>query len=329
MRKKFVVITSINEINDNIRKFANFRDWHVVIIGDKKSPPISKTPESNITFLNIDNQKELGFNFFDVCPFNHYARKNLGYIYALKQGAEYILDTDDDNCPYDTWGEDISFSDTSELRSISGPKFVNIYKHFTDEQIWPRGFPLNLISNKTSPEINGKKQHKIAVWQGLADKDPDVDAIYRLVVNKMVTFDKKEPIALENGVYCPFNTQNTVWTLASCFPYIYVPISVSFRFCDILRGYIAQRGFESMNAKLAFTSASVYQERNDHNLMHDFIDEITCYTDVTRTVELLDSLKLEGIPKRDIVTIYENLQKIGVVKEADIEGVKAFISDLP
>ena len=39
------------------------------------------------------------FTIANLLPKNHYTRKNLGYLYAIKNGADAIIDTDDDNFP--------------------------------------------------------------------------------------------------------------------------------------------------------------------------------------------------------------------------------------
>ena len=37
------------------------------------------------------------FPLVDVLPWNHFGRKNIGYIYAIHHGAQIIWDFDDDN----------------------------------------------------------------------------------------------------------------------------------------------------------------------------------------------------------------------------------------
>ena len=61
------------------------------------------------------------------------------------------------------------------------------------------------------------------IWQGLADRNPDIDAIYRLTQPLPVHFDKtKLRIALAEGSICPFNSQNTTW-FREAFPLMYLP----------------------------------------------------------------------------------------------------------
>ena len=72
----------------------------------------------------------------------------MGYFYALKQGAEFIFDTDDDNIPkkkflnlFSTYSKNFEIYDSIEHEAI------NIYKYFTEKNIWPRGLPLTSINN--------------------------------------------------------------------------------------------------------------------------------------------------------------------------------------
>ncbi len=322
--QKYIVITSVNNLTEAVRKFAEVEGWRVVLVGDRKTPPVDEYP--NVTFLSVEEQGRLGFNLYDFCPFDHYSRKNLGYLYAIKSGAEFIADTDDDNIPYDFWGRDVS-PEPCSMEVVTGPKVVNVYRFFTDEFVWPRGFPLPLVSGGSMPEVREMHDQRIGVWQGLVDRDPDVDAIYRLVYGKLIEFNSRPPIVLDEGVYCPFNSQNTIWS-AEAFPYLYLPAHVNFRFTDILRGYIAQRGIWALNMKLAFTSASAYQDRNEHDLMSDFTDEIPCYTQVETVMEILDGIVLTGRPHDDLRRLYTALFEAGIVKSEEIEGINAWIEDV-
>lgn len=323
---KYTIITSINGITEAVQRYSEIEGWHVILVGDKKTPSIKIRSCSNITYLSVKEQRELGFKSYDLCPFNHYSRKNLGYLYAIKQGAKLIADADDDNIPYSDWGDSITCR-PSNLEIVSAPKCVNVYRFFTDQFVWPRGFPLPALSDKSESKIEAMQEQKIAIWQGLADGEPDVDAIYRLVVGEPIYWKSRRPLALERSVYCPINSQNTIWTVEA-FPYLYLPTTVSFRFTDILRGYIAQRGIWAMNAKVAFTSASVYQDRNAHDLMADFIDEIPCYTQVDKVIDILDKAKLTGHPHDDFGLVYKMLFEEGVVKHEELDGISAWMEDL-
>ena len=135
-----------------------------------------------------------------MLPFNSYTRKNIGYLYAILHGAEYIYDTDDDNKPYGAFlvylqqkhsakGLD-QFDYTaniSGLRYISksnniSEKLFNPYQFYGFKNMWPRGFPLEYLqghSNGDDKMVSCRKMKTPVVQQGVVHNDPDVDAIFR------------------------------------------------------------------------------------------------------------------------------------------------------
>lgn len=319
-----IIITTINPPTTGIRKFHAMRNRHLLIVGDTRTPAYATTDAD--VFLSVDDQKTLGYRLHDLLPYRHYCRKNLGYLYAIARGAHTIYDTDDDNLPYDDWQFPTFDADTT----ISSPtRFVNPYSIFAPnhpDPLWPRGLPLDHI--RTTQELTPTPTPvPIGVWQGLADGDPDVDAIYRLLYPPGVKFNRHPPFALTMGNYTPFNSQNTLWHRAA-FPYLYLPATVSFRFTDILRGYVAQRGLTAMGLHLGFTHATVYQERNDHDLMRDFRDEVECYVGIHEVVRCLHACDLAGHPLDDLLVMYANLAKESLVPDREISIVEAWIEDL-
>ncbi|MGV7222864.1 MAG: STELLO glycosyltransferase family protein [Nitrospinales bacterium] len=322
---KYIVITTINPKSEGIGRFESFDDWKIVLVGDKKSQTIKSS--GNLIFLSIEDQKDLGYKFFELCPYNHYARKNLGYLYAIEQGAEVIYDTDDDNIPYEHWSVP-KFVCNSQY--LSNKRFVNAYKYFSKELIWPRGYPLDEIHSEAFSHVTENESVDVGVWQGLADDDPDVDALYRLIISpsmqKSIKFERKEPIFLNRSQYCPFNSQNTLWN-KELFPLLYLPATVSFRFTDILRGYLAQRCMWEKELYLGFCSATVYQRRNEHNLMKDFKDEIECYINTKSIVNLIDSIDLNQNLCDSLLKLYSELALSGYVKESEVTILKAWIED--
>jgi hypothetical protein len=51
----------------------------------------------NCIYLDVSSQKKLFPKLSELLPYNHYCRKNLGYLYAIKKGYKIIYETDDDN----------------------------------------------------------------------------------------------------------------------------------------------------------------------------------------------------------------------------------------
>ena len=62
----------------------------------------------------------------------------LGYLHAIGNGATEIMDTDDDNVPYRTWLPPDSGTFATTRPDLD---FVNIYRGYTSQPIWPRGLP--------------------------------------------------------------------------------------------------------------------------------------------------------------------------------------------
>ena len=173
-----------------------------------------------------------------------------------------------------------------------------------------------------------KTQCKVGVWQGLADESPDVDAIYRLTDNLPCIFDENEPIVLDVGNVCPFNSQNTA-IIKELFPLLYLPCFVTFRFCDILRGLIAQPIMWLYGYRLGFTKATVTQIRNEHDYYEDFISEIPMYQYSEKVFETTDkSISSSRSITDNLVNSYEGLQREGIVQKEELETLKAWLEDI-
>ena len=52
---------------------------------------------NNILFLSGKSQSNLNNEFVDAMPWFSFGRKNVGYLYAIANGAKVIWDFDDDN----------------------------------------------------------------------------------------------------------------------------------------------------------------------------------------------------------------------------------------
>lgn len=324
---RFTVITSIYPPGKAVEGFASQEGNHVVVAGDKKTPV--DWEYENTTYLSPAQQEALPFKIISKLPWNHYCRKMVGYLHAMQAGAGQILDTDDDNIPYP---ESPNFPQELEIAiTRSGQGFVNVYQRYTDARIWPRGLPLEKILSSDSAFEPGTlewKHVKIGIWQGLADLDPDVDAIYRLTSNEPVTFDKADPVALGEETWCPFNSQNTLFSHRELFPLLYLPAFVTFRFTDILRGYVAQPILQAHGYHLGFHQATVYQERNAHNLLQDFKDEIPFYLDAQKCLDVIcDAVSSPLSVEDNLYAAYQRLNKEGIVPDNELPLLEAWLED--
>lgn len=322
--KTALIITSISPPNHVLRACAEGCLRHgidFIIIGDRKSPQDFSLAGGD--YWSIERQLESGLPLAHQLPEGHYSRKNLGYLIAMKRGAEVIIETDDDNLPLEGFWE--KRARVHEARRVAGCSWVNPYRYFTEADIWPRGFPLEEI---TSPSPAGSSAPATApIQQGLTDGDPDVDAIYRLTRNLPVTFRQEQPLALGPGAVAPFNSQNTTW-FREAFPLLYLPSTCSFRMTDIWRSFIAKRICAANGWDVLYHAATVFQQRNPHDLMADFNDEISGYLHNGEICRRLESLAIQPgtdhIPE-GLIRCYEMLASCDLIGPEEIPLVHSWI----
>ena len=328
---KSIIITSIaNDKNPILNTFATEckkRSIDFIVIGDTKSPNDFKL--DGCDFWSIDRQSTLPFELAKITPTRHYSRKNLGYLLAIKNGATQLQETDDDNIPRDEfWAEK---QREVKSHSFENAGWVNVYHYFTSKKIWPRGFPLEELQNKQS-ELNSLKfdSFNCPIQQGLADENPDVDAVYRLTYPLPINFEIKEKLALGKNAWSPFNSQNTYW-FKEAFALMYLPSYCSFRMTDIWRSYVAQRIAWECSWNILYHEPTVWQQRNDHNLMKDFEDEIPGYSNNFNICKELQSLHLKTGQSNiyeNLIICYQKLIDINVIGKEEMPLLQAWISDI-
>jgi hypothetical protein len=194
MSKTFaIVITTILEEQRALKTYSNKiskKNIDIFVIGDKKGP--SNLKIDNCKFYSLHQQKKLHYKFVSKCPLNNYARKNIGYLEAMRTGYDVIVETDDDNFPLRNFWDERNI--IQRVKYIEDSGWVNVYEYFSDEKIWPRGFPLEHLDNEM-PLISKKKSEKYCpIQQGLVDIDPDVDAVYRMIHGQDIKFTKNKKI---------------------------------------------------------------------------------------------------------------------------------------
>jgi hypothetical protein len=326
-----LVVTSISAPNPVLRSLSEGcvkQGARFIVTGDTKSPPDFSL--EGCEYLGIAEQRNLPFTYAAACPERSYTRKNIAYLSAIAGKAAFIVETDDDNFPREEFWNSRSPQIEGDLTTTKG--WTNAYSWFTEDFIYPRGFPLRDARAETANRRDRSPggSHLCPIQQGLADENPDVDAVYRMLYPLPFNFKEAAPLLLGTGQWCPFNSQNTTFFPAA-YPLLYLPAHCSFRMTDIWRSFVAQRIAWEYGWRVAFHSATVYQERNDHNLLKDFEDEIPGYLENERIIETLDALQLSTEPEQigtNLRKCYEALIRIGVVGAAELALIDAWLIDL-
>jgi hypothetical protein len=329
--KSALILTSISKPNDVMKAFAKGaakHDIEFIVIGDKSSPPEFKL--EGCSYYSLEKQLTLDLEFAKQCPVKHYSRKNIGYLIAIAAGAKIIIESDDDNFPGDKfWLQRHQKQNTYDIQNLNG--WINVYGYFSKEIIWPRGLPLEALNNFLPPLKSFEmREVNCPIQQGLADENPDVDAIYRLTRSLPQNFKKGISLSLGNNTWSPFNSQNTTF-FKDAFPLLYLPSYCSFRMTDIWRSFIAQRIGWQNGWNILFHSSTVRQKRNDHNLLKDFEDEVPGYLLNAKIADTLNKLKLKKGKKNiaeNMIACYAALVEASIIGEKELDLLNCWLNDL-
>lgn len=325
-----IVVTTVNHPTAALRQLAGgcrARGCDLVIVGDEASPA-GFTLEGG-RYFDLAAQRRSGSKYAQACPTRHYARKNVGYLQAIAAGARVIVETDDDNAPLAAFWAPRARQVVA--KRIGGAGWVNAYAFFTRARIWPRGLPLSEVQSRAACSGDWPTaETDCPIQQGLANGNPDVDAIYRLTRTLPFDFDAGAPVALGPGAWCPFNSQNTTFFRAA-FPLLYLPYYCSFRMTDIWRGFVAQVILHANGWSVMFHGPTVFQERNQHDLMRDFRDEVPGYLNNATVMSELSGLSLpagmDHLPG-NLARCYARLVEIKLLDARELPLLEMWLEDL-
>jgi hypothetical protein len=339
-----VVVTTILQPSPQLIEHCR-RGLHdatdVIVVADRKTPvreyEALAAEFSNLHVLSLDRQHDLFPRLSSALPFNHYARKNVGYAYAMSRGHVAIFDTDDDNASTGEWQHPAHGERRVRIIRRGGaaamPAFFNVYSLYTSTRLWPRGFPLEHLraAQDACDVADGDLPDRVAVWQGLVDGDPDVDAIARLTSSdggEGFRFDAtRMRVVLDRGTLCPINSQNTWWIDRPSFDLLFLPGTATFRVCDILRGYVAQQALWARGARAGFVHATAVQARNPHDLMADFASELPLYLQATKMNQVLYDVSRQFIGgPEDLTRAYDALAKADLVDPREAAVADAWLA---
>jgi hypothetical protein len=306
--KKFIITTTINQPTIATLKFCEISDrdeWMFIIIGDTKTPhdEYSKleTIYKNVKYLSPQEQHDLYPELSEIIGWGTIQRRNIGFVYAHKNGADVVATVDDDNIPYDNWGVNLYVGKTIDVDLYQSELDVFDPLSITKENhIWHRGYPIEFLQKRHRVEYMGKTKRKVLIQADLWDGDPDIDAIARLTHKPIVKYsDITEPYC--SNKISPFNSQNTflhrdVIPFYSVLPFIG-------RMDDIWGGYILQHYFPN---SVIYAPSTVYQDRNKQDLITNLEKEIIGYRNTLQLLENLVSFE-EIIPQETLK--YFNLYK--------------------
>lgn len=261
--KKIIVMTTINSPTEAVYKYCNKKGWDVLIIGDLKTPHDDfrelETKYSHVTYMSPEDQTKKYPTLSKVLGWNCYERKNIGFLEAYKNGYHIMANVDDDNIPYEHWGQSLLVG-----RIVTVDLYESEYDVFDPlmntnrPDMWHRGFPIDKVKDRNS-FYRGKKTIECLIQADLWDGEPDVDAICKLTKDYNVKFDNFSPFT--SSKIMPFNSQNS-FIHRKILPY-YMMLLDTERMADIWGAYVAQKLFKNNNPYVIIHPSTVYHDRQD------------------------------------------------------------------
>jgi hypothetical protein len=275
----------IPSINPNPQAIATMREHapgaHIIVVGDMKSPPELREFCKSIDaqYLGVDEQVSLRYNILKHIPWNCIQRRSIGTLEAIRQGADFIISTDDDNHPLtDEW-----YSQFEQV--MSGPVTAQLV---TSDNGWfnlgdmanqrhtSRGFPYSKRNDKARYEFS-EMTARAGIASGFVLGDPDINATERLEIGPKVKgynsrIAKTNLLVDTAQTWTAINTQNTAYH-KDLFPLAFVLPMIG-RYDDIWAGYIAERVMEVTEYSVYFGEPPVIQSRNPHSIWKDLRDEL-------------------------------------------------------
>ena len=299
---KFIATTTIYEPSEALYKYASMKDWTLIVAGDLKTPHDSYNKIENIIYLGPAEQERLYPRLSDAIGWNCMERRNISVLHAYKLGAEVVALVDDDNIPLEGWGQNLMIGKPTKCTIYTPTKHPLVFDPVSATEyknIWHRGYPM--------PWLNGRhewtKEEGIitpAIQADFWNGDPDIDAVCRCEHAPECAFDPSNfPIATK--ALSPFNSQNTFLSRSVIRDYFLLPETL--RMQDIWAAYYV----EALGHKVVYGKASVYQARNEHNLVSDFKNEIIGYLNTHNLVS--EPLNLKNYVSEKSWAAFEEYQR--------------------
>lgn len=389
MCDRWNVVTTIFAPSEAVIRAAKVTGWCTVIVADTKTPLDYMAQaglvgmESSVHYLSVADQQEwlnkessttststttstttqkkgrartaVG-KFLEAIPYKHFARKNIGYLYAIQHGAKIIFDFDDDNLlptnpetgmVFPPLPDDKILADARMV--MTGPTAFNHHPLMGAgvSNSWARGFPLQYIQDSTTQgqiayeDVTLDLMESVGVMQFCANGNPDIDAIHRLVHPLPMTFARPDgsppetsPVSTKGSIivpshaFAPYNAQATIHT-HKAFWGLLLPFTVPGRVSDIWRGYFAEALFRDLGLSVMFLPPAIVQDRNEHYYLADMQAELDLYFKGGKLLEFLsgwDSPE-EAIPQR-MEELWIDLYERGYIDLNDVKVVQLWLAAL-
>lgn len=319
-RKVALVTTTINVPRcltaylENAQRYGHLEQVSVVVVGDRKTPAetgaylqgLQKQFGVAVKYMDVPEQKTFlrRWPALDITlRYNCIQRRNVGYLQAAMVGADVIVAVDDDNFVTD---EDYVGAHLQVGRRIQVPVvkhasgWWNICQRLLCEpprHFYHRGYPKSQQNWQQNGQVLETATVRPVVNAGLWLKNPDVDATTNIEepinVVGMAPIAGQRACALAPGTWCPFNSQNTAFDVATL-PAMYLVVMLDTirgyrigRLDDIWMSYFLRAIADQLGDAVVYGPPLVVQDRNPHNFVRDLSEELPGYILTEKLVDYL------------------------------------------
>ena len=313
-----VVLTTIHDCSklitalyDNLRFYEHLGEVELIIIPDVKTPvqPRDTCDELRLhgfqsRWFNLEEQDQF-IRSLDVLPDfikrNSDHRRNVGYLFALAEGFDFVISLDDDNYPmpqYDFFREHSIVCEGPGHYNLSTDNWYNVCELLVIDDYpdrYVRGFPYFARTGKKA-DTRWFDMAKVRINEGLWQGEPDFDAITWLAApcKSDAIIDH---VVMGRNTWAPINSQNTA-VHRDLIPAYY--FARSLRYGDIMQGYLVQAVAKKMGWVARFGAPVVDHRRNSHNYLADVAAEINDIQILEELLPRLTSWDLKGSIVSDI-----------------------------
>jgi len=334
--KVYLIIASINELL-NMAQFRNQltetdHEIKVVIIdeGEEKLRGKNKhllrdinyefygPKERTLWFKQRFNKKYK--TYLSVIPRRCHAETSFGFLIAYEEGAEVVIELDDDVFPVN--GNDLVQShlhnifDNDGVKVNSKCKWYNTIENLVLNSHYPRVFPRG---HPYSPEVrledytwkNGDV--KCVLNMGLWISHPDLDALtvlhYGGLDGKCNIHSenlKREKVVIEKGTYFAICSMNTAFVskIIPAFYQLYMNHMGIDRFDDVWSGIFLKKIADHLGDNVSLGKPLVYHNKRPRNVFKDLRNELEGMAINEMLWRIVDGIELAG---RDYYECYSEL----------------------
>jgi len=356
--ENWVVMSDVHKLSDEVVSslLASPLQPCIVIVALNSGinfPPSTLSTElasnSKVIFLGEEAQQGLGYAIAKELPWGHLSRKNIGYLYAIQNGAKTLLDTEGSLMPLPDQASRLAphkILDVQEVYPMH--RLFNPYSLAGLDDRRPRGMPVIDASNPNSRVRDGKNlmanlpwvypQQNMEILHSLITTYPDLAASQLTDDGESLSpprdVDQFSSWSVPRNTFIPYNAVSTIHRHKAFFG-LMLPSTVPTSLSDVTRGYVTQRLLWEVGGQVAVTgpwgTRSNPMDSTSNTTLSQLIKEEQGFE--CKIQALLDYLgevwEPDGKPLPAMMdAIYGHLYEMGVVDAVDVRLNRLWTQDL-